>query len=305
MESFSDLDPTLTPVKPIPIELEELPEQNATKRIRKSLNGLYKVQKYSAYTFGVFLGIHVTSVIIIPSISELLIPSSVKQEIFEISRAVYHAIPFFEKIVILGASFTHIFSGIAIRYLRGRLNKYRTKNFQNNSVINEKSDYIGLGGITALLGLGYRKSLILKIFPTLSPLSFSGYVLIPLICYHFLKFRYFPILVDGDSSLINLDYISYYLNHSKTNYAKLFNLLALFSLVWTMSYHSVSGWLKFNGKYSWDWKRAGYMVITSISALSVVSVLQFKNNYINLDKAGFIGRSFLKYLSSYLLNDYI
>jgi hypothetical protein len=300
----------LTAVQPLPVELEDTPETpntNSTKTLRRILSGLFKVQKYSAYVFGAFLGIHVTSVVLVPSVSDYIIPLDIKQEIFEMSRSIYHSIPFVEKVMILGASVTHIISGIGIRITRNLINRHRVRKYSrnSNSIVDEKSDEIGLGGITAILGLGYRKSIISKLFPTLTPLSFSGYILIPLLAFHFLKFRYLPIQVDGDSNLINLDYISYYLNHSVKKFGNFGNLLALFALVWTMSYHSVSGWLRFNSKYSWNWKRLGYLVISLMSLLSLISIFKFKHNYINLDKSGFIGKSFLKYLSSILVNDYI
>ena len=296
----------LSQVKPEPLgtgDVPSLPHSNSTITLRRILTGLTRVQKYSAYIFGTFLGIHVTSVVVVPCLPSMIVPLTIKQEIFEMARAVYHSIPMFETAVILASSITHVIAGISIRAVRWRINRHRpiTRQKSHDAPVNEKSDDVGLGGITSLIGLGYRKSIISKLVPGLTPLSFSGYCLFPLLGYHFYKFRYLPYSIDGDSSLINLEYISYYLNVSPQAWGNLFNFVSIASLVWVTAYHVTSGWLKFNNKYSSKWKKFGYLVINVTSLLGIISIFKFKNDFVNLDHVGFIGKSFTNYLASALV----
>lgn len=263
----------LNKVIPEPIELDEL------KPPKKSwiVNILRKVQKYSSYTFLSFYSIHSMSVIISPS----FLPMSLNGEIFEISRAVYSSL----EPIIFGSVATHILSGMILRYLKPRK---RTKK------VYENSDETGLGGITSLVGLGVRRSWISKITNDyLTPLSFSGYSLIPLLAIHFFKFKMAPTEIDGDSSLVSLSYISTVLNNSMIKFGPYLNFALLLALVYNSSYHVVSGMLKFRGYYSKESKKVGYGIISGFTLMGVVSLVRFK--YWKFDDAYLLGK-YLKYI---------
>lgn len=294
-------------ITPEPITLEDLNVVASEKGVpdfdhhirnpilRKLLYYLLKMQKYSAYTFSSFLGLHLTSVVIIPGLG---VPIPLSQEVFEMSRAVYQSIPHFENLVIIGSSVCHVCSGIGIRIIRNRIKKnerHHSKLAYEPVIKNEERDDIGLGGITGLIGLGYRKSVISRLIPGLTPLLFSGYMLLPLIGYHFTKFRYIPQIIDGDSSLINLEYITYYLNKSPLEKAGNFiNFMALMILVLMGSYHFVSGFLKLNHKYSLKYKKLGYGIIGTLSVLGCISLMRFKSLPL---VPGFLGKLFAKYVN--------
>ncbi|CUM63037.1 uncharacterized protein PRCAT00000600001 [Priceomyces carsonii] len=289
-------------IAPTPINLsleEQIPssETNVSPFLKKLLLYLLKIQKYSAYTFTGFLGLHLTSVVIVPG---LFAPLSIAQDVFEMSRAVYQSVPNFENIAIIGSSMLHVISGIGIRLIRAKLRQNKThKNpaVMEPIITDTERDDIGLGGITALIGLGYKKSWIATKFPTLTPLSFSGYCLLPLVGYHFFKFRYLPVSIDGDSSLINLEYISYYLTHSSLkNLGNRINYFMIVMLLWVMSYHSVSGLLKYNKKYSLTAKKCGYVIINSITVVGLLSLSRFRG--LTVDSSGYFAKQFIKYLKA-------
>ncbi|CUM54747.1 uncharacterized protein AC631_01785 [Debaryomyces fabryi] len=297
----------LKEITPEPMTLEDLnliakekgvPNYKPHKRnpiLLKILFYLLKVQKYSAYTFSSFLGLHLTSVVIVPGLG---VPMLLGQEIFEMSRAVYQSIPYFENLVIIGSSVCHIFSGIGIRIIRNYIKSgqnHHSKLVHEPVIKNDERDDIGLGGITGLIGLGYRKSMISRLIPGLSPLLFSGYLLLPLIGYHFTKFRHIPNVIDGDSSLINLEYITYYLNKSPLEkVGNAINYIALMGLVVVGSYHFVSGFLKLNHKYSLNYKKLGYSFIGGLSILGCISLVRFKSLPL---AEGFIGKLFTNYVN--------
>lgn len=303
-----ELDNELKKIAPVPIIIdsstrnEPIPvNPGPSSFLKKLLKYLFNIQRYSAYAFSSFLGIHVSSVIVSPGIG---IPLNITQDVFEMGRAVY-TLPYFENIVIFGSAAVHIISGISIRLINNKLKRDRgvalsSKLPYEPIIKNDDRDDIGLGGISGLLGLGYKKSWISTKFPQLTPLSFSGYCLIPLILYHFLKFRYLPILVDGDSSLITINYISYYLNYSLlSNVGKLFNCFALIALIWTTMYHWVSGTLKLTRKITIKYKKLGYAITSGISLLGLISLFRFKRA--SLEPYGFLGKQYIKYLSSFFI----
>lgn len=306
------MPPRLTPVAPLPMDDgpqdDDKPVYNTVQLVRRLLNPLSQIQKYSAYTFGVFLGIHACLVILVPSISEALVSPELKQEVFEMARAVYRLIPLFEPLCVFGAAAIHVTAGIAIRIVR-RLIKppqrashpahTHLRHTSDGIVVDETNKDIGLGGIQAILGFGYRKAMISRWIPGLSPLAFSGYVLLPLALYHIAKFRYMPVVVDGDASLVSLDFIPYYLNvlnwGPRGNHV---NFAMLIGLVWTMAYHAVGGWMRFNRKFSLRWKKIAYGVINGVTVLALISVYNFRERYHLLEKAGYFARAFTAYASA-------
>ncbi|EMG45694.1 MCP1 Mitochondrial adapter protein MCP1 [Candida maltosa Xu316] len=290
---------SLAKVVPIPLDTIDDPSPIVPQKKSWLVPTLYRIQKYSAYSFISFLGIHVTSVIIVPI---LPIDQTIKDEIFSMGKAIYQSVPLYEPIFIIGSVSAHLLSGISLRIYK----KFFTK--KNNSTtsktksvdspvrrLNDHDDEIGFGGLANLFGLGYRKSFTLKF--GLTPLQFSGYLLVPFLLYHFYKFRYLPLINDDDSSLINLEYISYVLNLKHPAW----NVLALSSLVWIMSYHATNGMLKLQSKYSPYWKKIGLGIVNGLGVLGMFAVYLFKSNSEIIDINGFLGKSFKKYIDSYWL----
>lgn len=275
--------------EPVTLDIKQQPEPKQPTLVSKCINYLLKLQKYSAYGLTGFLGLHISSVVIVPGLS---IPWELCQEVFEMARNVYHGIPFFEPIGIFGCGIVHIGSGIGIRFLRGHQRK--TTNHHEVIIKDEQRNDIGLGGITGLLGLGYKKSIILTIWPGMTPLSISGYVTGILLIVHIHKFRYVPLLIDGDLSLINLEYIGYVLQKSPlAGLGKWVNWTMLTLLVWTSSYHITSGWLRYMKKYSMRWKRLAYGIINGGFLLGVVALLRYRKVIVS---NGFIGDAFNTYI---------
>ncbi|MCP8717130.1 MAG: MCP1 family protein [Asgard group archaeon] len=274
---------------------------NTTKKKSWIIPTLYKFQKYSAYSFVSFLGIHVSSVIIVPI---LPIDQGIKDEVFSMAKAIYQSIPLYESICIFGSVSIHLLSGIGIRIYRKLIinnnkkikrdmNKNSKERFELNKIKDDDDD-IGFGGLSNLFGLGYKKSFTVKYFK-LTPLQFSGYLLIPFLLFHGYKFRFIPWEIEGDSSLINLEYISYVLNLKHP----LWNTFALCSLIWIMAYHSTNGLLKLQNKYSKNWKKIGLSIVNGMGFLGMFAVYLFKNNKTVIDINGFLGKSFAKYLHSF------
>ncbi|KAI5967600.1 hypothetical protein KGF57_000328 [Candida theae] len=264
---------------------------------------LHRIQKYSAYSFMAFVGVHVTSVVVVPIIP---VDKELKQQVFSLAKAVYQDIPFFETIAILGASVIHIGAGFALRLVRGykkhqlykklelKSQKHRMSNNNDSFNIRDDDDDIGFGGLSSIFGLGYRKSFISKLLG-ITPLQFSGYLLIPFVAYHYYKFRYVPMSIEGDSSLINLDYVSYVLNLKHPR----FQAFALTSLVWVMSYHVTNGIMKLNSWYSKKSKRIGLTIVNLLGGCGMIAVYLFKRE--EIDSGDFLGKIFTKYINSYLL----
>lgn len=305
---MENIDIHLDTVPPRPINNEELKKEcqmfsDDDVRKKSWRNVLMKclryMQKYSAYTFSGFLGLHLASVVFFPG---LRIPVKQCEEVFSMSREIYQAVPKFEAVAIIGAGACHVVSGVLIRLARVlRANNSRSRPTERLGEIfvsdksKEASSDIGLGGITGLIGLGYRKSIISQKFPSLSPQQLSGYLLMPLIAYHFAKFRYIPQLLEGDSSLINLSYITHYLKRSPMGQMGNFiNYSALVFLVLVGTYHFVSGILRFQRKFSKHYKKAGYASIASVFVLGMLSIHRFLHSS---PVGGFLGTHFSLYTS--------
>lgn len=299
-------DSYLETVLPKPISSEDLRKECQTlsgnelhnKNWRNVLmKCLRYMQKYSAYTFSCFLGLHVASVIFLPG---LRIPIKQCEEVFSMSREIYQSVPNFETVAIIGAGACHVVSGALTRLARFlQENNNRSRSAQKQGEIfasdqsKEASSDIGLGGITGLVGLGYRRSIISQYFPSLNPQQFSGYLLMPLLAYHFAKFRYIPQLLEGDSSMINLSYITHYLKESPMGQIGNFmNYAALVFLVLVGTYHFVSGMLWFQRKFSKHYKKAGYASIASVFVLGVLSIHRFLHTS---PVGGFLGTHFSLY----------
>ncbi|ODQ80707.1 hypothetical protein BABINDRAFT_160937 [Babjeviella inositovora NRRL Y-12698] len=245
---------------------------------------LRKAQKYSAYTFTGFLVLHGTSVVIAPLFSVPL-----ANDLFSMGRSIYQAAGI-ELVLIWTSVPVHILLGVFMRVLKKWHSYGSAKHIRQGETslpLSGDKDSFGLGGITSFLGLGERRSYVSRKFG-LSPLQFSGYALTPMLIGHVLKERIGPLVIDGDSSLIDLSYISHALNKKG---AVIYVGMVL--LVWISSYHVVSGWMKYMKWYGTRSKRIAYMVINGMAAFAAFSMFQIGKGGLS---TGFIGKQFDAYL---------
>lgn len=287
----------LTPVIPEPLDLpliesldppSKLPKENVWMRIIKKLG---QIQKYSAYGFLGFFGLHITSTVFAPGLGLNLDRC---QDLFEMCRNLYLG-PLFEYSAIYATAGLHVAAGVGIRLLGG---KSRPKRSRFNEIIikDGERDDIGLGGVGTLLGLGFKKSWISTKVPSLTPLTFSGYIMLGALGYHFFKMKVAPSLVDGDSSLVTLRYVTHYLRQSYYGMmGRAFNYAMLVLLLGLSFYHIVSGLFKYRRQFKLRAKKIAYGVIGTCFTLSVISIARLRAW--NLEP-GFIGKQFALYLEA-------
>lgn len=286
----------LTQVVPEPLELPLLnptdanpynPKKHVWKRI---LGKLGQIQKYSAYGFLGFFGLHITSTVFAPGLGVNL---NRCQELFEMCRNVYLG-PLFEYSAIYATAGVHVAAGIAMRLLRGPGSR-KAAGAKSEVIIKDgERDDIGLGGVGSLLGLGYKKSWISTHFPSLTPLTFSGYIMLGALGYHFFKMKLAPMLVDGDSSLITLRYVTHYLRQSYYGpVGQAFNYGMLILLVGLSFYHIVSGLFKYRRQFKIRAKKIAYGIIGTCTVLSLISMARLSRW--NLE-TGFMAKQFALYL---------
>lgn len=294
------------PIKSIPGIPASLPKNGTTHPyLIKSINILRIIQQYSVIPFSGFSLIHLTSVVIGPSI----FGPQIGDDLISVGREIYQ-VPIIE-IGILVTAGIHVISGISINLLRRYYNyikygfkskddkikkNYNSNNskFDNTIKITSKPDDIevknineGLGGISSIIGIGSRESITSKLFG-LSPLSFSGYIFLILLGGHIYYERISPILIDGDSSMVDLSYVAFGL---KETFWKTFTVLNL--LVATGSYHILVGWNRYLKRFSLRQRKNTYITLLIISCLSCVSLLRIKQ----MDVFTSAAKRFLMYVS--------
>ncbi|ODV84191.1 hypothetical protein CANARDRAFT_68744 [[Candida] arabinofermentans NRRL YB-2248] len=264
----------LKSVSPEPITLEEITSKGLPKpATSKLIPFLTAVQKYSTIPFSIFSFLHLSSVVVAPSLSLI----EIGEQLMSMGREIYQ-VSGFEKIL-LWSSIAHVLSGMSLRGIRlyDNYNKYGKVKVkkrrgsrswkagqENKETVTDKDE--GLGGILSILGLGSRKSLSAR-FLGLSPSSFSGYLLVPMLIYHVIKERIGPWLVDGDSSFIDLSYISHaiFKNPLKTP-------VGLVVMVAVASYHMLSGFNRFMKLFSLRARKLTYAAIATTTFLASLSV---------------------------------
>lgn len=268
------------------------PSKKNRELIKRVLLALQKAQKLSAYGFLAFFGLHISSVVVVPALG---INAEKCQDFFEMTRAIY-LVPIFEYPVTYATAGIHVACGIAGRVIRSIFARPRkTPRPEEHIIIKDQHrDDIGLGGIGTILGLGFKKSWISSHFPDFTPLTFSGYVMAAALGYHLYRMKIGAVLVDGDSQLISLNFVTHYLHQSF--YGKVgavANYFMIGLLLWVSFYHIISGLFKYRRQFSLRARKIAYTVITLFSGLSFIAVTRLK--LWDLD-TGFVGRQFAKYL---------
>lgn len=296
---------TLNEVAPEPVSGSmpgiptSLPNSGSTHPyLTKSMNILRKVQQYSVIPFTGFAVIHLSGVLISPA----LFGTRISEDLISMGRELYQ-VPIIE-IGLLASTVAHVVSGMGLNLLRRYYNyvKYGKSKVKKNvnkdklesslkingnpEDVEVKDINEGLGGISSIVGAGSRQSITSRLFG-LSPLAFSGYVFLGCILGHIYYERISPLLVDGDSSNIDLTYIAYALQNT---FAKTFTALNV--LVATGCYHMLVGWNRYLRRFSLKQRRRTYQTLLVLSGLCVVSLLRVRG----LDVYTAAARRFAKYV---------
>lgn len=139
-----------------------------------------RTQKYSSYAFTIFTSFHITNTSLIPLLTRSV--SSSNRSLL-LTRPYYQS-ALAEPLLIVIPLAAHITSGIALRFYRRRkaLQRYGAETHRDRKTIP---------------------------WPALSGTSALGYMLTPLAGFHIWTTRILPLYAHGDSSLINLSYISH------------------------------------------------------------------------------------------------
>lgn len=164
-------------------EKKDVPKAPTTDKTPVAANNswLYHLltgtQKYSAYLFTAFLGLHATTVIVAP-----LFGMDTANKTLSFTRAIYHA-PYVENILVYGAIVAHLLSGWGLRIRK---------------MVHD-----------------YQKYGQLKTSKYISKISLTGMMFTPIIAGHILVTRLVPLYVSGDSSYVSLDYIGHLADHHR------------------------------------------------------------------------------------------
>lgn len=290
LESLREIAPT--PLDHLdPSDEPQFTPQRKRTWLHKASSILLNIQKYSAYSFLAFYGLHTASTVIVPGLG---LSPKVCQDVFEMARNVYMA-PLLESTMVYATAGLHVAAGIVLRSVRLIMRRRRNTRKENNIIIQQEDrDDIGLGGIGTIFGLGFKKLWISSTFPSLTPLTFSGYVMTATLAYHFAKMKLGPVAVDGDSSLVTLSYVTHYLHQSPFGaLGCYFNYGMLALLLWVSFYHTVSGLFKYRRQFSIRAKKIAYGIIAFMTGLSLISMTRIRHWELEV---GFLGKQFAKYL---------
>lgn len=167
---------------------------------------MLRIQKYSSYAFTVFTSFHFANIAIIPLATRSVLESN---RYLLLTRPYYQS-ALTEPLLVGIPLVAHVTSGIALRLYRRRqtLQRYGAETRTDKRTIP---------------------------WPALSGTSALGYALIPVAGFHVWTTRILPLYAHGDSSLINLSYISHgFALHPVVSFAGFSALVGIgvFHLAW-------------------------------------------------------------------------
>ncbi|KAH8594143.1 hypothetical protein B0O99DRAFT_189346 [Bisporella sp. PMI_857] len=170
--------------------------------------------RYSSYVFTIYTSLHVTNTSIIPLITRS-IPAS--ESYLLLTRPFYQSV-LLEPLLVTLPITTHILAGLALRIHRRNANLARYG--------------------ASYLPIHKRFEKRLKVWPTISWSSISGYILSPLVLGHALANRTIPWIYDGGSSGVGLGFVAHgFAKHpflAWTGYASLIGI-GVGHFVWGMA----------------------------------------------------------------------
>lgn len=185
----------------------------STKLMLTGYPTVTRIQKYSSYTFTVFLTMHITNNAIIPLVTRSVAAS----EPYLLLTRPYYQSALTEPLVVVLPLLAHILSGMALR-------AYRRVHLARRYGADTRDD---------------RRRFA---WPKLSGTSILGYSLIPFVLGHVFVNRLLPLWVDGSSAGIGLSYVSH--GFAKDPATSFIGYTALIALAST---HIVWGWAKWLG----------------------------------------------------------
>ncbi|KAI5778889.1 hypothetical protein EDC01DRAFT_621995 [Geopyxis carbonaria] len=142
---------------------------------------LHRTQKYSSYAFLTFLLIHGSTAAATP----LLLGVPAGNSALLLARTYfYQATPLVEAVLIPGALAVHVASGLGLRAYRGAQQRQRYG-----------------GSVPASIGVWRWRNI--------SAISKAGIIAVPAVAAHAGLLRVLPLLVDGDSSNVTLEYLAH------------------------------------------------------------------------------------------------
>ncbi|KAI0537903.1 hypothetical protein GGR58DRAFT_469876 [Xylaria digitata] len=237
--SLVELDPS--PIDPSEIEWPEEPLESSSSTIRPPSRSttsslglgssgrgpifyLTRIQRYSSYTFTFFAGLHFTNTSLIP----LIYRSVPYSEPFLLMTRELYQTRLTEPLLVGLPVLAHVVSGLSIRLLRRNQNKKRYHGDASP----------GFWGSKSPLSSSSHSHTSSRIWPVVSNISISGYVYTVLLASHVAMNRVLPLIVDGDSSNIGLEYVSHgFARHAPSAYIAYILLLSVSAghMVWGMA----------------------------------------------------------------------
>ncbi|KAI4866490.1 DUF1691-domain-containing protein [Hypoxylon rubiginosum] len=156
---------------------------------------LSRIQRYSSYTFTFFAGIHLANTSIFPLVYQS-VPYS--EPFLVMARELYQT-HLTEPLLVALPVAAHVASGAAIRLLRRRQNLKRYGGGTPGMWALRRKDSSSTSGS--------RHNT--RIWPDLSYVSISGYAFAGLLTSHVGMNRILPLVVDGDSSNVGLQFVAH------------------------------------------------------------------------------------------------
>ncbi|KAI1502067.1 hypothetical protein F5X99DRAFT_380502 [Biscogniauxia marginata] len=161
---------------------------------------LTRIQRYSSYTFTFFAGLHFTNTALIPLIYRS-VPYS--EPFLLLTRELYQT-SLTEPLLVGLPVLAHVTSGLAIRLIRRRqnINRYYGGATPGMWALHHSSSSTNSSSNS-------RRNSHTRVWPPLSTVSLSGYALLPLLASHVFVNRVLPLVVEGDSSNVGLQYVAH------------------------------------------------------------------------------------------------
>ncbi|RYP13882.1 hypothetical protein DL765_006670 [Monosporascus sp. GIB2] len=199
---------------------------------------LTRIQRYSSYTFTFFAGLHITNTSLIP----LIYRSVPRSEPFLVMARELYQTPLTEPLLVGLPVLAHVSSGIALRLVRRHQNRKRYGE--------HKGSALPLPSISSSSGSnGGRR--IPSPWPSFNNISISGYLFATVFAAHVAMNRVLPLLVEGDSSNVGLQYVAHgFARHARAHAPGLLRVQGWAAYAALLSLgvgHMVWGWAKWLG----------------------------------------------------------
>ncbi|KAI0476331.1 DUF1691-domain-containing protein [Xylariaceae sp. FL0804] len=212
---------------------------------------LQRIQRYSSYTFTVFAGLHLVNTSLIP----LLYRSVPYSEPFLLMAREVYQTRLTEPLLVGLPIVAHVASGLAVRLLRRRQNLRRYGGATPGMLpLRHATTTSSAATTSSSSSSSSTLSSALRAWPPLSYISLSGYALAVATAAHVAMNRVLPLLADGDSSNVGLQYVAHgFARHPAVSWAAYAALLA------AGAGHAVWGWARWlDAAPPAGWKRATY-----------------------------------------------